>query len=540
MGTVKIEAPKGSVSIRDIHANVNSFKAEANQVSIQKGEINTDTSLQAIGARVKIDGLEAASEKIITVEALQQVAISHSQLRGKEAVKISGLEGTPLLDADLRKVELKGAELILEVIEGKADQSQFLGHDVQMKGSDFHFEDSYTEGGHVSQQIGNFSSVNSSVVAAGKLDRLSHTIITQGGVDSGHEIREEAKGALHVKHVMRADTKIEQVVDKLALHQSTYEAPQINWNTTHIQGTKANIHAQQMSIDTKSSLLSLSKFEVNQLVVKGEGNVAFPLSEFHGEVVVQPGFNELDLTAATVRGSLQVNGSSQLIAQLPRSQLPPSDAILPENVPSIAPQIEVLIENLSEEEISLLTALKIGKKVEGGFKLDDCENLEALKEKIEPLAQPIQDFVHRVILDKRKFPVIFEGEDTAELRDLLRKRNILTASDLLIDDGQGHIERERIQRKLKGVSPQEAELILRHFCNEPASFGLRHEHGVHWSYLKRVNLGQYQTETTLGDGNCAFNGIALGFRDLVLSDKIDSAHPSIYTFTGKVGFRISR
>ncbi len=591
VGAVKIEAPESSVSIRDIHANVNSFKAEAIQVSIQKGELYTETELQAMGTRVKIDGLEAASEKKITVEGVQLVEISHSQLRGKEAVKISGTEEMPLLEADLRKVELKGAELLLDVIEGKADQSQFLGHDVQMKSSDFHFEDSYTEGGHVSQQIGNFSSVNSSVVAAGKLDRLSHVITTQGGVDSGAEIREKAQKASHFKHVMRANAKIEEVVDEWTQHQSTYEAPQIDWNATHIQGTKANIHAQQMSIDTESSQLPLSKFEVNQLVVKGEGKVAFPLSEFHGEVIVEPGFNELDLTAATVKGSLHVKGSSQQIAQLPLPQLPRSHAILPEralftfsdsfrsvaressgafcssaiakaitssqtapsdpfllpeilsekvnkapeSVPFTSPQTQVLIENLSEEETTLLTALKIGKKVVGGFKLDDCENLEALKEKIEPLAQPIQDFVHQVILAKRKFPTIFEGQDTTALRDILRKRNILTASDLLIDDGQGHIERERIQRKLKGVSPEEAELILSHFSNEPAPFGLRHEHGVHWSYLKRIDAGQYQAETTLGDGNCAFNGIALGFRDLVLSDKIDSAHPVFTHLREKLG-----
>ena len=189
-----------------------------------------------------------------------------------------------------------------------------------------------------------------------------------------------------------------------------------------------------------------------------------------------------------------------------------------------APQAPVM-ENLNEEEIYLLTALGLGQKVEGGFKFHAFENIQELKDKIEPLEQPIRDFVNQVILEKRKFPPIFEGEETAALRDLLRKRKILTASDLLINDGQGHIETDRIQNKLQGVSSQENEMILSHFNNEPEPFGLRHEHGNHWSYLKLAEDGQYLARRTLGDGNCAFNGFALGFCDLVLSNKIVATHP---------------
>ena len=97
-GTVVIEAPEGEANIRDIHAQVDSFTAAAQEVSIQIGEI--------------------LSEKNIDVKGFQQVEMAHSQLTGKESLKIGGIEEDPLLEVDLRKVELKGLEIAVEASKG--------------------------------------------------------------------------------------------------------------------------------------------------------------------------------------------------------------------------------------------------------------------------------------------------------------------------------------------------------------------------------------------------------------------------------------
>ena len=117
-------------------------------------------------------------------------------------------------------------------------------------------------------------------------------------------------------------------------------------------------------------------------------------------MVVERGFEELDLTAAVVRGSLHV--------QTPPPSLP--------RLPS---------EPASEP-----------------------------REIAAPCEPPTLPIVPRPIVHNRKFPDVFEGKDTTSLKEILRKRKILTtAENLLIDDGTGHIDRPRIHQKLMGVTP---------------------------------------------------------------------------------------
>ena len=123
--------------------------------------------------------------------------------------------------------------------------------------------------------------MNSTVIAQGHIDRSSHTISTEGGVDSAKKFG-GGRSTSHFDHLMRADKKIDQKAAELSIPQSTLEAPEINWESIHIQGGHANLHAQNMAVETESIDLPLGQFKIDQLHIKGKEKLAFLLASLTG------------------------------------------------------------------------------------------------------------------------------------------------------------------------------------------------------------------------------------------------------------------
>lgn len=467
--TVEITASQGKASLSHNQVELKDLSVEADTISMIKENVDAEENITLKAESemaIEIVKMKANNGGIV-VESLQ-TTISDGQFESDKELVLKAARG------NLQNVELTSLEEVkIGLDNGSFEKGKIFGNegiqlnsresfrgealemaserDFTFSGDMAYFKDISIEANNALQEASNLQNINLNINAKQSIIRKAKIIQNEQGVDQASQIFETSEKASHYQHAMRAQEKIDQKSDELKIHKSSLESPHIQWASDQIDGTGNKVHAWKFEISSDHIDLPLNHFATKTLNVKGKGQASFPQSEIEGKVVIDPYFSEVDLTQATIEGSLQI----------------------------------------SRNEMS-------------------SQN------------QALSPIVQHDPVEKRRFPSTFEGVSTESLKQVLRKRGILTGShDLLIEDGNGTIDKERIEHKMRGATPFEEEILLRHFNNSQEAFGIRHVNESHWTYLKKISEGQYQEISTLGDGNCLFNGIAMGLCDLARSERID-------------------
>ena len=526
--TAEINAPSGSAHLSHNTIEVTKLTLEAQQTSMHQDDISAKKDVIIKGEEFNAEQTQIVSKGKIEADDLKKINLSHTAFDGAQVA----------LDASqftLSHVDLKSAEKAqLTFDTGNVDHSKILAaSDVQIMGAtslegknvqissekgditvyapEQLLREATIQGNNVEQHAKDLKNINVTADAVQTLTREADNILIAGGIDHGKHVFEKSKKSMHHEHSTFADQSHELRSANFTALNSAYEAPEVKWNSNHIYGSENAVHANTFSIESENVHQSKGNFEAGKTTVKSD-KAAFPLSELRGEVVFEEGFSELDLRKVIVRGSLQAGAEETAV-----------------EMQEVPVEVQALVD--AEE-----TAPYSSESSDEMQEIDEAEPSDnEVQEGDQPMPEEIDILVNQIIRDKRKFPTTFEGVETAPLARELQQRGVLRGpDDLFIDDGEGRIDTQRIQSKLMGANPAEAEILLRHFSNAPDAFGIRHGH-LHWTYLRLLANGQHQEVTTLGDGNCAFNGFVLGWCEAILSGKITLTPAQLEFFKNALG-----